>query len=158
MEEKMLQKVLYPLAGLVLTTSMAYAGCSNQTIRGDYTFEVHGQALSADGSTVVGLIDGVGVIAFDGVGNLNQEDYVVRNGSEAPGGPSGFNMGEAGTYSINEDCTGEASITLSSGNTRSEVLVVTQTGVIHGVVTSAMVNGSPAVLQVSSSFQKIERR
>jgi hypothetical protein len=135
--------------------------CSNSTVAGDYTFEIHGTALSSDGSSIIGYVGGVGVVTFDGNGNLFQEDYVLRNGTLTPGGPpnpSGFHTEETGTYLINEDCTGSANITLApGGNTRSEVLVVTQTGEIHGQVTAAEVNGSPAVLQASSSFQRITR-
>lgn len=135
-------------------------GCSTSTIEGDYTFEVHGEALSSDGSAVVGLIDGVGVISFDGQGGLKQEDFVVRNGTESPGGPpnaSGFHTGEVGTYKINEDCTGTVNITLSQGNTRTEALVVTKTGTLHGVAYAATVNGAAATLQVATSYQRIEQ-
>jgi hypothetical protein len=148
-------------AALIYGTAAWGQGCSNSTIQGDYTFEVHGEALSPDGSTVVGEIDGVGVITFDGQGNLTQEDYVVRNGTEVAGdppNPSGFHTGETGTYMINEDCTGTANITLSEGNTRTEALVVTKRGTLHGVLYAATVNGAPATLQVATSYQKIERR
>lgn len=151
-------------AGLVLfasiasITSVARADCSDSTIRGDYTFTVHGQSLSADGTTSTGLIDGVGVITFDGAGNAYQEDFVVRNGMELPGGPpnpSGFHTGETATYSVNPDCTGSAVITLGEGNTRALALVVSQSGLaIHAIVSATTVGGLPALIQVYSDFQR----
>jgi hypothetical protein len=153
--------ILLAPAALTYGTAAWGQSCSNSTIQGDYTFEVHGETLSSDGSTVIGEIDGVGVITFDGQGNLSQEDYVVRNGTEAPGGPpnpSGFHTGETGTYTINEDCTGSVNITLSEGNTRTEALVVTRTGTLHGVLYAATINGAPATLQVATNYQKIEPR
>jgi len=142
----------------------AHASCSDGTIQGDYAFTVHGQALSADGSTSVALIDGVGTITFDGAGNLEQQDYIIKNGTQSPGGlgppnPSGFHTGETGTYTVNADCTGSANIVLSPGNERSLAFVISRSGrSIHAVVTSAVVNGSPAVLQVYSDFEKINAR
>jgi hypothetical protein len=147
------------IAALALTAHAARADCGLGTIQGDYTFVVHGQSLSADGSTSTGLLDGVGVITFDGAGDLAQEDYVVKSGTQVPGGnpnPSGFHTQETGTYSVNPDCTGAANIVLSPGNERNLAFVIsTREHSIHAVATSTLVNGSPAVLQVYSDFQKI---
>jgi hypothetical protein len=116
--------------------------------------------LSADGTTSTGLIDGVGVISFDGAGNAYQEDFVVKSGTELPGGspPSGFHTEETATYSINSNCTGSAVITLGEGNTRTLALVISRNGLaIHAIVSAAMVGGSPTVLQVYSDFERINR-
>ena len=149
------------LVGMVSITNIARADCSDDTIRGNYTFTVHGQSLSADGTTSTGLIDGVGVTNFDGAGNVTQEDFIVKNGTEVPGGPpnpSGFHTEETGTYSINSDCTGSAEITLGEGNTRTLALVISQGGfAIHAIVSAATVGGSPAVLQVYSDFERANR-
>jgi hypothetical protein len=151
-------------AGLASITNVARADCSDSTIRGDYTFTVHGQSLSADGTTSTGLIDGVGVISFDGAGNADQEDFVVKSGTQVPpANPSApnasdFHTGETGTYSVNSDCTGSAVITLGPGNTRSLAFVIAQSGLaIHAIVSATTVGGSPAVLQVYSDFEKINR-
>jgi hypothetical protein len=147
------------VAGVVSIARLGHAECSDGTIRGDYTFTVHGQSLSADGSTSTGLIDGVGVITFDGNGNAAQDDFVVKNGTEVPGmapNSSGFHTGETGTYAVNSDCTGTADITLGQGNTRSLAFVITKQGAsIHAIVSSATVGGSPALLQVYSDFEKV---
>jgi hypothetical protein len=96
-----------------------------------------------------------------GNGNLTQHDYIVKNGTLAPG-PStdedGFHNGESGTYSVNNDCTGNAQIVLSPGNTRSLELVLADNGrTVQTVVSSSMVNGAPAILQVYSTLQKLGR-
>ena len=158
----MLRSSLISFMGMILAGSAAHADCSNTSIHGDYSFTVHGQSLSADGSTSTGLIDGVGTISFDGNGGLTQQDFIVKNGTEVPGGPpnpSGFHTEETGTYTINPDCTGAAEITLSAGNTRSLALVIAKGGTtIHAIVSATTVGGSPAVLQVFSDFEKIYGR
>jgi hypothetical protein len=154
------------LAALSLTATESWAQCSNSNLNGTYAFTVHGQsiAVAADGSsfTSTGLIDGVGQITFDGNGNLAQRDYIVKTSALVPGGgpdEDGFHNGESGTYSVNSDCTGNAQIVLGPGNTRSLELVLADSGrTVHAIVSSSMVNGAPATLQVYSDFQKLESR
>ena len=81
------------------------ARCSNRTLSGDYGFTIEG--------TVVGpniLIRGLALQHYDGHGNITQVDHVLDDGMPptqewAPG---------SGTYSVNPDCTGSASIISSS--------------------------------------------
>lgn len=138
--------------------SPADAHCSAQTIRGLYTFTIQGNVLSPAG-TVVQLINGVGIIAFDGVGNLVQEDFVVLNGVQSPGGqtnPSGFHTGETGTYLINPDCTGSATIATGPGNVVNLALVVAGNGAtLHNVVSSGTLDGKPVLLQTRADFERI---
>jgi hypothetical protein len=147
---------------LLLAGQSAFAECTNSILQGDYTFTVHGQSLSADGSTSTGLIDGVGYISFDGNGNATQEDFVVKNGTEVPGGgpnASGFHTGETGTYMINSDCTGTLNITLSPGNTRTDQIVISKRGAaIHAIVSQATASGSPILLQVYADFESVSAR
>jgi hypothetical protein len=147
---------------LSLAGQPAFAHCTTAILQGDYTFAVHGQSLSADGSTSTGLIDGVGYITFDGNGTATQEDFVVKNGTEVPGvmqNASGFHTGETGTYTINEDCTGTINITLSPGNTRTDQIVVSKRGAaIHAIVSQATAGGSPIVLQVYADFESVNAR
>ncbi len=160
--QKVISTALAGMASLLLMSGAARAGCSDSTLRGDYAFTVHGVSLSADGTTTTGLIDGVGVATFDGDGSLTQQDFIVRNGTQAPGGPpnaSGFHTGETGTYSVNDDCTGTTDIILGPGNERSNALVISADGrKLHAVVVSALVGGSPALLQVHADYEKIETR
>lgn len=157
---------LMGLTALSLTATTSWAQCSNSSLNGTYAFTVHGQsiAVAADGSsfTSTGLIDGVGQIDFDGNGNLTQHDFIVKNSTLVPGaGPDadGFHNGESGTYAVNGDCTGSAQIVLGPGNTRNLELVLADNGrTAHAIVSSSMVNGAPATLQVYSDFQKLESR
>ena len=147
----------------LLFTCGAHADeCSLSLLHGDYSFTVHGHALSADGSTSTTLIDGVGLITFNGDGTATQEDFVVRNGVEVTGGPpnpSGFHTGETVTYTVNSDCTGALTITLTPGNTRSDAFVITQRGkAIHAVVSEATTSGEPILLQAYADFESLNAR
>jgi hypothetical protein len=148
-------------AGAMLFMAHAALACSNGTLEGNYSFTVHGQSLSADGKTSTGLFDGVGLITFDGNGNLTQEDYVVNNGVQVPGidpNPSGFHTGETGTYAVNADCTGSITLTLGPGNTRSDAIVITKRGsAIHAIVAGAT-EGSPVLLQTYADFEKVDAK
>ena len=141
-----------------LTAAPADAFCSAQTLRGNYAFTVQGNALSPEGA-VVALINGVGIVAFDGVGNLIQEDFIVFNGVQSPGGPtnpSGFHTGETGTYSVNADCTGSTTLVLGPGNSLGLAFVIAGNGAtVHTVVASGTVNGSPALFQTRSDMERI---
>ena len=160
----MLKKTLAAAAGslFALVSGTAQAACSSRTIRGDYAFTVQGNVLSPDGAQVVGLITGVGVISFDGSGNLAQEDYVLINTQQIPGGatnPSGFHTDQTGTYKVNSDCTGDAVIRTGPGNELNLALVVSNGGnSVHTVVTSALVNGSPVKFQTRSDLERINPR
>ena len=147
----------------LLFAHSAYAEeCFASSLHGDYSFTVHGHALSADGSTSTTLIDGVGLITFNGDGTATQEDFVVRNGTEVSGGPpnpSGFHTGETVTYTVNADCTGSLIITLTPGNTRASAFVITQRGkAIHAVGSEATTSGVPVLLQVYSDFESLNAR
>jgi hypothetical protein len=108
--------------------------CSNGTIRGEYTFTVHGKTLQ---NTPAGLQDGIGIITFNGSGNFVQEDVILINGVQ--GGPPGFQH-ESGTYRINPDCTGTMHLVIVPGHvTRDKALVVSRDGrKIHAIVTKAV--------------------
>jgi hypothetical protein len=105
---------------LTLATAAAFSGvaglaqdvrhhCSTATIAGDYAFRVSGELF-----TPAGIVnrDGVALTHFDGNHGLKQEDYVLANGVPVAGptNANGFHDMETGTYSVNEDCTGEAEI------------------------------------------------
>lgn len=138
--------------------SPADAHCSAETIRGNYAFTIQGNVLSPAG-TVVQLTNGVGIIAFDGAGNLVQEDFVNFNGVQPPGGltnPSGFHTGETGTYSINPDCTGSATLKFGAGTVLNLAFVVAGNGAtLHNVVSSGTFDGTPVLLQTRADFERI---
>jgi len=94
--------------------------CSNATLLGDYAFRVSGEifylgtgdptpAVKSNPIAIWMYRDGVAMTHFDGMGNLSQRDWIMGNGTENP--PSGIFPGsETGTYTVNADCTGDATI------------------------------------------------
>ncbi len=94
-------------------------GCSNATLVGDYTFTVNGQVFPPGNPAITR--DGVALTHFDGKGGVTQVDFVmqypdkmggaspVANG-DSPDPVTGFNVGEQGTYTVFEDCTGQMEI------------------------------------------------
>jgi hypothetical protein len=111
------------------STLTAHASaCSNSTITGTYAFTIHGTVFLPDGSTL--LIDGLAKTTFDGKGNITQLDAIAANGNVAPGWAS-----NTGTYSVNPDCTGTATITNGSQPPVHLQIIVAQSGnTIHDMV------------------------
>jgi hypothetical protein len=112
----------FSLALAVTAAPRAHASdekCSNATLEGDYAFTVNGQ-IFPPGQAVI-TRDGVAKTHFIGKGGLTQMDFVMQypdktgasspvpNG-DPPDGVTGFNVGEQGTYTVFEDCTGEMMI------------------------------------------------
>jgi hypothetical protein len=120
--------------GVLLSGSSACAQsadqtCSNRTLSGHYGFAIEGVASLG---SQVGVLRGVAMTHFDGEGHLSQVDHVVVNGAPpltewSPG---------SGTYSINPDCTGTATINFPDGRSSVQLsLVVAREGrEIHTVV------------------------
>ena len=101
---KRILSVLFALAVVVTTTSTVYAQCSNATLTGNYAFIYSGS--NAPGHSVTGKNTfgnaAVGVLTFDGAGNLSSITYtVVFNGNA-----SSTTVPDTGTYTVNSDCTG----------------------------------------------------
>ena len=125
-------------------------GCSNGTLQGVYAFTISGQIFHADGT--VDTRAGVARASFDGAGNFTQDDFVM---SSSLGGPvpspdtdplSGFHTNETGTYTVNPDCTGNATINFPNKVVIKLMLVVYDAGTdIHTVVASVTLpNGASA--------------
>jgi hypothetical protein len=108
-------------------------GCSNSTLQGDYAFSV---------TTLTNLPNFVvGIVEFDGKGNLTQVDYPADGLLRTP--PlTDFRTGETGTYAVGKDCTGTAVIDLNVGGM----------GVGHGVINLMFVisNGGRAIHAVGA--------
>lgn len=92
--------------------------CSNATLKGDYAFVVSGQVFGAKGTT---LRQGVARTHFDGAGVLHQADFVIATPPDGISAPvpappadidstTNFHTNESGTYTVNADCTGNATI------------------------------------------------
>jgi hypothetical protein len=81
--------------------------CSNQTLHGAYGFTIEGLLnIPGPGTQVRGVV----LQTYDGNGHITQVDHVVIDGTPPPEAwrPA------TGTYSVNADCTGKATINLPS--------------------------------------------
>jgi hypothetical protein len=124
----------------LVAASPAQAGaCSNASLKGKYGQTISGELLPGPG--VVLPQNGVAMTTFDGKGNFTQEDFVVINGSPTS---SGF-ADETGTYAINSDCTGTATINYPDGSWIDLELVVVNEGREFRTVVSALTMGGNAV-------------
>ena len=136
-------------------------GCSVATLHGDYGSTISGQII---GGPAPGPVNGVALTTFDGHGGLIQTDFVVKSG--APAGPlDAFRTGESGTYSVNSDCTGTATIHFPDVTPPQEIvlmLVVVNHGRGIRTVVSALYVGAgiatmtPTAAQITSEATKIE--
>jgi hypothetical protein len=156
-----------------LVASMAISGaahaddksdvCSLATLHGDYGFTISGQIL---GGPAPGPVNGVALTTFDGNGGLTQTDFVVKNG--APAGPlDAFRTGESGTYTVNADCTGTATINFPDAKPPQQIVlmfVVANHGEQIRTVVAALYVGpgigtmTPTPAQISSQATKLDRR
>jgi len=78
--------------------------CSNQTLHGDYGLTIEGLLnIPGPGTQVRGVV----LQSYDGNGHITQVDHVVIDGTPPPEAwrPA------TGTYTVNADCTGKATIT-----------------------------------------------
>jgi hypothetical protein len=136
--------------------------CSLATLHGDYGFTITGQII---GGPAPGPVSGVALTTFDGDGGLVQTDFVVKNGVPA-GPPSAFRTGESGTYTVNSNCTGTATIHFPDVMPPQEIVLMFVV-VNHGrgirTVVAALYVGpgiatmTPTAAQITSEATKIER-
>jgi hypothetical protein len=156
-----MKKLLLVAGPILLFPYAAHADCSTDTLRGEYGFAVHGRTLSPDGTTTTALIDGVGQATFDGAGSLTGKESDVVNGVKVTGGPdnAAFSTGESGTYTVDADCTGVATLDLGPRSTRTASFVITRRGqAIHGIVTGATINGAQVLMQTYADYEKLDAR
>jgi hypothetical protein len=135
---------------LVAASTAHAAACSNTSLKGTYGQTISGQLLP--GSGVVLPQNGVAMTTFDGKGTFTQVDFVVINGSPTS---TGF-ASETGTYAINSDCTGTATINYPNGSWIDLELVVVNQGREFRTVVSALNMGGNAVpANIGSSGVKV---
>ena len=114
--------LLLTFALVASSTLTAHAStCSNSTIRGTYAFTLHGTIFLPNGSTL--LLDGIAKETFDGQGGETQVDAVATNGILAPGWRPG-----KGSYSVNPDCTGTQTISVTGLSDVHLQFIVAQSG------------------------------
>jgi hypothetical protein len=91
----------------VRSEASSRARCSNRTLNGDYGCSVQGVLLNVPGLPPEATFVGVTTAHFDGQGNTTGTEHAVVNGMS-------FNPGwdtNGGTYTVNPDCTGRATVT-----------------------------------------------
>jgi hypothetical protein len=117
--------------------------CSNRTLNGSYGFTVKGLLGIPGGGT---QIRGIILQEYDGSGHLTQVEHVVVDG--AP--PSEEWTPGSGTYTMNPDCTGTATITIPSSGAPPLVVffVVTK----HGRMVREVSNGNA----ITATGEKVE--
>ena len=153
---------LLALSGVARADDQDKEVCSNATLHGDYGFTISGQIL---GGPAPGPVNGVALTTFDGKGDLTQTDFVVKSGAAA--GPLGtFRTGEAGTYAVNSNCTGTATINFPDATPPQEIVLMFVV-VNHGrgirTVVAALYVGpgiasrTPTPAQIASEGTKVER-
>ena len=135
----------------LVAASPAQAGaCSNASLKGKYGQTISGELLPGPG--VVLPQNGVAMTNFDGKGNFTQEDFVVINGSPTS---TGF-ASETGTYAINSDCTGTATINYPDGSWIDlELVVVNQGREFRTVVSALTMGGNPVPVNIGSTGVRV---
>jgi hypothetical protein len=114
--------------------SVGHKVCSNRTIFGNYGFQIEGTILGPNLP-----LRTLSLQHFDGVGSLTTVDHVVVDGNP----PAEEWRPGTGTYSVNADCTGSASIAVGAGNPplNYHLLVVDNGRQILLVVDGAAIRG-----------------
>jgi hypothetical protein len=153
--------VLFAWSATARAQSTDSDSCSMSTLKGDYAFTVYGQIFLPNGTIVTR--DGVAMTHFDGAGYLTQVDFVLSS-PNAPAPPPGmpptdpvtkFHTEEKGSYTVNQDCTGNFEIDfppttdpstgkVSSGAIIKVMFVLSNHGrTIHTIVYSLQPPGAP---------------
>jgi hypothetical protein len=142
-------------------------GCSNETLRGDYGFAIHGFSPNPDGTQ--SPIQGIAITHFDGAGKFTQRDFVETAGVPNAGNGNAtagfvFSTGETGSYTLNSDCIGTMQIDLnvpvpfgSTGVIKLMIVVTNDGRAIHTVVAENTPPGAtvPTLVTTSSDAWKI---
>ena len=142
--------VAFPAFG---ASTFAHAGsCSNASLKGMYGQTISGEILPAPG--VVLPQNGVAMTRFDGKGAFTQKDFVVISGAATS---TGFATGETGTYTVNSDCTGTATINYPDGSwINLELVVVSHGREFHTVVSSLSMAGVLQPANIGSTGVRVE--
>jgi hypothetical protein len=124
---------------LVATTSKhavrtvyAQSGCSVATLNGNYAFSQPGWgSLHGQGQGNQLPFFNVGVVAFDGTGTVSVSFTNVQSGVVST-------ETDAGTYTVNPDCTGSLSFTTGPGaGVTFNMVIIGRGAELFGINTSA---------------------
>jgi hypothetical protein len=116
--------------------SEGHKRCSNRTLTGDYGIQIEGNRTDLNDAVLRTLV----LAHFHGDGTITEVDHVIFNGQP----PIDEWRPTTGTYSINPDCTGSASIEVAHNadplgyhfivvNQGQKFLLVVDGGAINGV-------------------------
>jgi len=162
MRRKLMKKWLCKDTLVATVTALALLGashvqagtCSNRSLRGNYGFTITGQLGQAPGPLIP--LEGLALTHFDGKGGLSQADFFVFNG--VPLDPN-FVEGETGTYTVNADCTGTATIHFPNGQQLDLKLVVVKGGSEVHIVVSALTapDGTPLFVTTRSHGVRVSQ-
>jgi hypothetical protein len=136
-----------------VAASTVHAGaCSNASLKGKYGQTISGQLLPGPG--VVLPQNGIAMTTFDGKGTFTQEDFVVIDGVPTT---TGFQTGETGTYTVNSDCTGTATINYPDGSWIDlELVVVNQGREFRTVVSALTMGGNMVPVNIGSTGVRVD--
>ena len=94
--------------------------CSNETLEGCYATNITGTVVS--NAPVLGPFADVGVLTFDGLGNVSRVGTTSMNGTIAQG------VHLMGTYTVNSDCTGSYTLQLPNNISATSNFVIDHGG------------------------------
>jgi hypothetical protein len=134
------------------SATLAQAGpCSDASLKGKYGQNISGELLPGPG--VVLPQNGVAMTNFDGHGGFSQVDFVVINGAPQ----SSVFQTETGTYKVNSDCTGTATINYPDGSKIDlELVVVNQGREFRTVVSFLSMGGNAIPTNIGSSGVRVD--
>jgi hypothetical protein len=100
--------VLLVLGAVSAVPAHAQTTCSSSSLSGDYSIRITGAIVAGPQA---GPVNGENVTHYDGKGGLTSVDHVILNGSV----PAVDWRVAVGTYTLNPDCTGQATFTYPDG-------------------------------------------
>jgi hypothetical protein len=130
--------------GISALSRSEFTHCSDRTLSGDYGSSSQGVLLPPPGLTLQFV--GVTMTHFDGRGDLSWVEHTVVNG--APLSP-GFTVRATGTYSVNHDCTGSATVNTPNSPVPLKLFFVI---VRHGTEIHAVLDTNA----ISTVFTKVD--
>jgi hypothetical protein len=105
-----LEAVLLVLGAVSALPAHAQTTCNNSSLSGNYSITITGAIVAGP---LAGPVNGVNLTHFDGAGNLTSVDHVIINGVLSAPGVAW--RAAVGTYSLNSNCTGQATFTYPDG-------------------------------------------
>jgi len=100
--------VLLVLGAVSAVPAHAQTTCNTSSLSGDYSIRISGAIVAGPQA---GPVNGVNLTHFDGNGGLTSVDHVILNGALPPVDW----RAAVGTYTVNTDCTGQATFTYPDG-------------------------------------------